>query len=134
MLVKRFGKIRLATVGRSMGTGSAAPRQRKGPLAMPELPAPTASRLRKPSWRDGRLLVGVLLVLLSAMVGSLALARADDRVPVYAAKGPLLPGEALTADRVGRVDVQLGDATAAYLSAASSLPLDRYVLREVRQG
>lgn len=101
---------------------------------MPELPAPTASRLRKPSWRDGRLLVGVLLVLLSAMVGSLALARADDRVPVYAAKGPLLPGEALTADRVGRVDVQLGDATASYLSAASGLPQDRYVLREVRQG
>jgi hypothetical protein len=101
---------------------------------MPDLPTPTATRLRRPSWRDGRLLVGILLVLLSSVIGSLAMAHADDRIPVYAAKVHLLPGEALTAERLTRVDVQLGDSTAAYLSAAADLAPETYVLREVRQG
>ena len=54
---------------------------------MSDLPTPTASRVRAPSWRDSRLLVGLLLVLLSTVLGSVVVARADDRVPVYAAKG-----------------------------------------------
>ena len=54
---------------------------------MTDLPTPTATRLRRPSWRDSRLLVGVLLVLVSTVLGSVVVARADDRVPVYAVKG-----------------------------------------------
>lgn len=101
---------------------------------MAELPTPSASRLRRPSWRDGRLLVGLVLVLLSAALGSLALARADDRLPVYAARGPLLPGQALSAERVSRVDVQLAEAMPGYLSAAGELPPNTFVLREIRDG
>lgn len=101
---------------------------------MPDLPTPSANRLRKPSWKDGRLLVGILLVLMSSVIGSLAMAHADDRIPMYAAKTHLLPGEALTAERLTRVDVQLGDRAAAYLSAAADLAPDTYVLREVRAG
>ncbi len=52
---------------------------------MTDLPTPVASRLRAPSWRDSRLLVGVLLVVLSVVLGAVVVARADDRVPVYAA-------------------------------------------------
>ena len=37
---------------------------------MAELPKPTAIRLHKPSWRDSRLVVGVVLVLLSMAVGA----------------------------------------------------------------
>ena len=37
---------------------------------MSDLPTPTASRLRSPSWRDSRLLVGVLLVLVSTVLPS----------------------------------------------------------------
>lgn len=101
---------------------------------MPDLPAPTANRLRKPSWKDGRLLVGILLVLMSSVIGSLAMAHADDRIPMYAAETHLLPGEALTAERLTRVDVQLGDRAAGYLSAAADLAPNTYVLREVRAG
>lgn len=101
---------------------------------MTDLPVRAANRLRKPSWRDTRLLAGVLLVLLSTVLGSVVVARADDRVAVYAASSALVPGERLTDAQVRRVDVQLGDHMARYLSAADTLPKDAYVLRDVRPG
>lgn len=101
---------------------------------MADLPTPTASRLKRPSWKDGRFVVGLLLVLVATIFGSLMVARADDRVPMYAAAGSLLPGEQLTSDRLTRLDVQLADGTAAYLPATQSLGPDTYVLREVRPG
>ena len=82
---------------------------------MSDLPTPTASRVRAPSWRDSRLLVGLLLVLVSTVLGSVVVARADDRVPVYAARGDVAPGQRLTEADVVRVDVLLGDGAAGYL-------------------
>jgi hypothetical protein len=101
---------------------------------MTDLPTPTASRLRAPSWRDSRLLVGVLLVVVSTVLGALVVARADQRVPVYAAAGALAPGQPLTADDVTVVRVQLGDGTADYLPADAPLPADSYALRDLRPG
>ncbi|HYN65678.1 MAG TPA: hypothetical protein VES93_02240 [Ornithinibacter sp.] len=101
---------------------------------MSDLPAPTASRLRAPSWRDSRLLVGLLLVLVSTLVGSVVVARADDRVPVYAAKGMLAPGQRLTGADVVRVDVLLGDGAAGYLPADRPLATDTWSLRALRPG
>ena len=99
-----------------------------------ELPRPTASRLQRPTWRDSRLLVGIVLVLLATALGAKAVASADDRVPMYAASVALKPGDRLGADNLRPVDVQLGDGGGAYVSAATSLAPDSYVLREVRQG
>ena len=65
---------------------------------MSELPRPAAKRLRRPSWRDSRLLVGVLLVLLAATLGARAVAAADDRVPVWVAAGDLVAGDAVGVD------------------------------------
>ena len=101
---------------------------------MSDLPARPANRLRKPSWRDTRLLAGVLLVLLCTVAGSLVVAHADDRAPMYAARVALVPGEALGPDALTRVDVQLGSDTSSYLSAAEAVPADSFVLREVRPG
>jgi hypothetical protein len=99
-----------------------------------DLPVPKASRLQRPAWRDARLLVGVLLVLGSVVLGSYVVAHADDRTAMYAAAGPLVPGQRLSEDDLTRVEVQLGSQAASYLSAAQGLPADRYVLREVRAG
>ena len=101
---------------------------------MSDLPTPTASRLRAPSWRDSRLLVGLLLVLVSTVLGSVVVARADDRVPVYAAKGDLAPGQRLTDADVVRVDVLLGDGAAGYLPADRPLAADTWSLRALRPG
>lgn len=101
---------------------------------MSDLPTPTASRVRPPSWRDSRLLVGVLLVLVSTVAGSVVVTRADDRAPVYAAKGDLAPGQRLTEADVVRVDVLLGDGAARYLPADAAIPGDTWALRALHPG
>jgi hypothetical protein len=105
---------------------------RKGDIVT-DLPAPGASRLRPPRWRDARLLVGILLVLASVTLGSYVVAHADDRSPVYAAAHALVPGQPLGADDLVRVDVQLGGRATRYLPATGLAP-DRFVLREVAPG
>jgi hypothetical protein len=106
----------------------------KGDITMSDLPVPKAARLKRPGWRDTRLVVGVLLVLASVVLGSVVVAHADDRTPVYAARGPLVPGQQLGADNLTRVDVQLGPGLPRYLSAARGLAAGQYVVREVSDG
>ncbi|MBR7743887.1 hypothetical protein KC207_11355 [Phycicoccus sp. BSK3Z-2] len=101
---------------------------------MSQLPTSSASRLRAPSWRDSRLLVGVLLVILSTVLGAVVVARADDRVPVYTATGFIAPGEQVTAASVTVARVQLGDLEGRYLSAREELPPDTYALRGLSAG
>lgn len=101
---------------------------------MSDLPTPTATRLRAPSWRDARLLVGVLLVLVSTVLGAVVVARADDRVPVYAASTQVAPGQRLTDADVKRVDVLLGDGAAGYLAADRPIADDTWSLRALRPG
>ncbi|KGN32327.1 hypothetical protein N802_18355 [Knoellia sinensis KCTC 19936] len=101
---------------------------------MSDLPTPSAQRLHKPSWRDSRLLIGLLLVLASTAIGAYVVSRADDRMPMYAAKSGLVAGQPLTADDVVRVDVQLGESAGDYVSAGTDVPPDHFVLREVRAG
>jgi len=68
-----------------------------------------STRLRKPSWKDPRLLLGLLLVLLST-VGTISLVAGLDRgVEVYVARKGIPVGERLTADDFDRVTVRLGN-------------------------
>ena len=72
-----------------------------------------AGRLKPPSWKDPRLLVGVLLVLAS-VVGVISLVgSADQTTEVYAARDSIAVGEKLTTDNVVRAKVRLGDTEAA---------------------
>lgn len=101
---------------------------------MTDLPTPVAKRLHRPSWRDSRLVVGVLLVLLSATLGAKLVASADDRVPVLVASGDLAAGDEVTARSFKRVDVRLGDGAAEYVSALGAVPSGSFMLRDVRAG
>ena len=101
---------------------------------MAELPKPTATRLQKPSWRDTRLVVGVVLVLLSMTVGAKAFAAADDTVPMYAAAASLVPGQPVTQSDVKRVDVQLGADRHWYVAADHDIAPNTFALRDVRPG
>ena len=98
------------------------------------LPTPKARRLVTPSWKDARLIIGVLLVLLAIIIGAAAFSAADERVGMWAAKSALTPGQEVGEDDFVRVDVQLGDASGDYLAAGERLPNGAIVDRELRQG
>ena len=93
-----------------------------------------ARRLRAPSWRDPRLLVGLLLVLGSVTAGGLVVAAADDTVPVYVATRPLMPGDALDPADLTVVHARLDAAQPRYLVAASGPPRGRVLVRTVAAG
>lgn len=101
---------------------------------MTELPTPTAKRLQRPSWRDSRLVVGVLLVLVAASLGAKLVGSADDRMPVYVAGVDLAAGDEVTPSTFRRVDVQLGDGAAEYLTALGAPPEGTFLLRDLRAG
>jgi len=101
----------------------------------PPLPrAATAARLRAPSWRDPRLLVGLLLVLTSVLLGARVVAAASSTTPVWAAARTLVPGEEVTPEDLRRVDVHVDGGAGAYLATGAPLPVGAVVLREVVAG
>ena len=95
---------------------------------MIEPPAsPRANRLATPGWLDGRLVLGVLLVLVSVVVGARVLSSADRSQTVWAAARDLAPGTELTADDLHRTRVRLfGSDTRRYVSGGAPVG---YVLR-----
>src|SRR6476661_9342250 len=98
-------------------TGAAeAPRRQGGAVRMSASTAATGTRLKKPSWKDPRLLVGVLLVLAS-VVGVISLVgSADQTTEVLAARETIAVGQKLTPDNVSRVKVRLGDVEQHYIT------------------
>lgn len=98
-------------------------------------PAPVpAARLRAPSWRDPRLLLGLALVLASVLLGSWVVTTADRTRPVWAAAAPLAPGDAVGAPALTVVRASLGTDAARYLPADRPLPRGLVVLRTVGPG
>lgn len=98
------------------------------------LPAPTAPRLRRPTWRDPRFVVGVVLVAVAVALGSWVVSGADRTVPVYAASGTLTPGEPVDESRLRTVDVNLGVEADRYLRADAGLPDGQVAVRVVGDG
>lgn len=98
------------------------------------MPAPQAHRLRPPSWRDPRLLVGALLVLGSVVAGSQVVAAADDTVAVYAAGGAIVPGDRIDAGALAVVQVRLDAVPEVYVPATEPLAAEAVALRAVGPG
>lgn len=97
-------------------------------------PSPPALRLRRPGWRDPRLVIGVLLVAAAMVIGSRVVADAAATVPVYAAARPLVSGEALASDALVVREVRLADCQDRYLLADAAVPSGLVVLRTVGAG
>ncbi|WP_018155370.1 hypothetical protein [Demetria terragena] len=97
------------------------------------LPARKAQRLQKPSWKDSRLVIGVVLIAASTLGGVMLADRLDSSVEVYQAASGLVPGQELTNDDVTTVKARIGDGSEGYLMADKPLPSGR-VVREVRKG
>src|SRR5262245_35865226 len=101
---------------------------------MHELARPAAKRLQRPTWRDGRFVAGLLLVVLAATLGAKAVASADDRVPMWVAATNLVAGDQVGPASFVRGDVRLADGMTAYVTAGSPPPLGSFMLRDVRAG
>jgi hypothetical protein len=100
------------------------------PVATPR----PARRLQRPSWRDHRLLIGIVLVLASVALGARAVAAADHTEPYYAARTTLATGTALTADQLQVVRVRIAGPHAAYLDARQAVPVGQVVTRTIGAG
>lgn len=85
-------------------------------------PTATAARLRRPSWKDPRLLMGLLLVLLSVAGVVFLVNSADRTTEVYAAGEDIGVGEALTPDNLVRARVRLGATEEHYLPVQKGFP------------
>jgi hypothetical protein len=86
-----------------------------------DLPTPAAARLRRARWLDPRLVGGVVLVLLSVVVGAKLLADADERVRVWSVTRDLGADSRLAADDLAVRSVRLEDAATRYVSADQDL-------------
>ena len=102
---------------------------------MSETPAsPRASRLATPGWLDGRLVLGVLLVLVSVVVGARVLSAADRSTLVYAVNKDLAAGSVLDAGDLTPVRVRLFDNAAQYVGVDGAAPTGYVVRRGLGAG
>lgn len=96
--------------------------------------AAVAARLKKPSWKDPRLLVGVLLVLVS-IAGVIAIVGAADRTTqVYAAREDIAVGQVVTLADLSIVKVRLDDVESGYVTVEGGLNEGKVALQRVAKG
>lgn len=102
----------------------------------PSPASPPADRYRRATWRDPRLVTGVLIVAVCGLLGGILLGGSDGTVPVWAAARPLSAGQPLTTGDLVRRDVRFDDqdAAAAYLPASRPVPDGAVVDRPVGEG
>jgi hypothetical protein len=96
--------------------------------------SPSAARLARPAWLDARLVLGVLLVLVSVVVGARALAAADRSQLVWATASDLAAGVTLTADDLVASQVRLFGSGGGYLPARGDKPVGYVLDRAVGAG
>lgn len=96
-------------------------------------PSPPANRHRLPSWLDLRLVLGVLLVLVSVLVGARVVASANSSVRVWALKHDLAAGTELNAGDLRSVRVRLFDNAEQYIAASKS-PVGQTISRDLGAG
>lgn len=97
-------------------------------------PAPTLMRLRRPRLKDPRLLVGIVLVVLSVLLGALLASRASATTTVLVAREDLVIGDALGPDDFTSSEVRLGDQSASYAASPEEIPDGSTVLQSVHAG
>jgi hypothetical protein len=98
--------------------------------------SPPAARAPGRSWRDPRLVVGIVIVAVSVLLGSRLLASADDTVAVWSVAGDLPAGSVLSTADLERVDMRFGTPEVAgrYLPADVALPGGSVLTRHVVAG
>ncbi|MFB9376593.1 hypothetical protein ACFFKU_04730 [Kineococcus gynurae] len=97
--------------------------------------AATARRLATPSWRDPRLLVGLLLVAASVALGTGVVGAAERTVGVYAVADAVGAGSTVEQGDLRVVQVRLDAGTESrYLRAGSAPPVPAVAMRSLSAG
>jgi hypothetical protein len=96
--------------------------------------SPKASRLATPGWLDGRLVLGVLLVLVSVVVGARVLSAADRSTLVYSVNKDLAAGSILQGGDLTPVRVRLFDNAEQYVPVGTQPPTGYVVRRAIGNG
>ncbi|MBG6179944.1 hypothetical protein [Arthrobacter sp. CAN_A1] len=91
-------------------------------------------RLRKPTWKDPRLLVGLLLVLASVAGVTALVGNADQTTDVYAARVEVPIGREVTPEDLTVAAVRLDELQSAYLRVADGIPEDLVATSLLRAG
>ena len=96
--------------------------------------SPPATRVSRPKWRDARLIGGVLLVLVSVILGARLLSGAGHTTPVWVAAHDLSAGTSLRSSDLIKRDVRLESVAGSYLSAGGAVPVGYVLARPVASG
>lgn len=94
----------------------------------------SAPRLKKPSWKDPRLLLGIMLVLASTAGVVALVGAADETTEVFAVDKPIPLGTLVTEEDFAVVPVRLGEVSEAYLPAAEGIPENAVASSLLRKG
>lgn len=98
-----------------------------------EYPSPIPRRVSRPRWLDLRLVLGVVLVLVSVVIGATVMASAHRTHSRLAVTHDLAVGTTLRSDDVRSVDVQLPASAEVYVSDASQV-LGKVLNRPLSSG
>lgn len=91
-------------------------------------------RLRRPRWKDPRLIVGVVLVLGSVLMGALLVSRLAETTPVLVARSVIVPGQALAPEDLTVVELRLGEQDGMYVGSLEAIPEGAVATQPVRAG
>jgi hypothetical protein len=91
-------------------------------------------RLRRPRWRDPRLIVGIILVVASVVMGAVLVSRLSETTSVLIARSAIVPGDPLEAADLVAVDLRLGDQVDHYVGDLEAIPEGAVATRTIRAG
>lgn len=116
------------------GVSLSDPSSTSGPVTVP--PAPRARRDDRPSWRDPRIAIGLLVIAGSVLVGATVLGDADETVPVWVVTVDAAAGQEVDALELSARSVRFVDADLAgrYVSASRPVPSGSVLVRPVGAG
>lgn len=91
-------------------------------------------RLRRPRWKDPRLIVGIILVVASVLMGALLVSRLAATVPVLVVRSPVVPGDVIDPDDLGTVQMRLGEQEGLYVGTVEAIPEGAVATSAIQAG
>src|SRR5699024_6927645 len=91
-------------------------------------------RLRRPRWKDPRLIVGIILVVASVLMGALLVSRLAATVPVLVVRSPVVPGDVIDPDDLATVQLRLGEQEDLYVGTVEAIPEGAVATSAIQAG